>query len=162
VTRRAGRDPGTSTFRIGEVAALSGFSRDAIRYYERLGLLGRPLRTDAGYRVYGEQSLKRLRVISNARRFGFSLAEIRDFMKVRDSGGAPCAEVRRAAERRLGEVDDELRHLERLRDAMQRTLNQWDAKLSATAAGGRARLLEDEVALPEPGRSPRTGMRTRR
>jgi len=112
--------------------------------------------------VYGEQSLKRLRVISNARRFGFSLAEIRDFMKVRDSGGAPCTEVRRAAERRLGEVDDELRHLERLRDAMQRTLNQWDAKLSATAAGGRARLLEDEVALPEPGRSPRTGMRTRR
>ena len=52
-----------STLRIGEVAARSGFSRDAIRYYERLGLLGQPLRTDAGYRVYGEQSLKRLRLI---------------------------------------------------------------------------------------------------
>jgi DNA-binding transcriptional MerR regulator len=151
-----------STLRIGEVAATTGFSRDAIRYYERLGLLGHPLRTDAGYRVYGEQSLKRLRVIRNARRFGFSLAEIRAFMKVRDAGGAPCAEVRRAAERRLAEVEDELRQLEHLRGAMQRTLEQWDAKLSATPAGSRAGLLEDEVALPEPGRSPRRGTRGRR
>src|SRR6185436_17877573 len=151
-----------STFRIGDVAAMTGFSRDAIRYYERLGLLGRPLRTDAGYRVYGEQSLKRLRVIRNARRFGFSLGEIRAFMSVRDAGGAPCAEVRRAAERRLVEVDDELRHLERLRDAMRRTLNQWDAKLSATPAGARAGLLEDEIALPERGESLRRSTRTQR
>ena len=150
-----------STLRIGAVASQTGFSRDAIRYYERLGLLGQPPRTDAGYRVYGEQSLKRLRVIRNARRFGFSLAEIRAFMKVRDAGGAPCAEVRRAAERRLAEVDDELRHLERLRAAMQRALRQWDATLSATPPGARAGLLEGEVALPEPDQS-RRGTRRRR
>jgi len=134
--------------RIGDVAAATGFSRDAIRYYERLGLLGHPLRTAAGYRVYGEQSLKRLRVIRNARRFGFSLAEIRAFMKVRDSGGAPCAEVRKAAERRLAEVDEQLGELSRLRVAMQQTLEQWDVKLAATPAGARAGLLEDEAALP--------------
>ena len=150
-----------SGLRIGKLAALTGFSRDAIRYYERLGLLGHPPRTDAGYRVYGEQSLKRLRVIRNARRFGFTLAEISAFMKVRDAGGAPCAEVRRAAERRLAEVDDELRHLERLRGAMQQALRQWDAKLSATPPGVRAGLLEDEVALPERGKS-RPGIRRRR
>jgi len=148
--------------RIGDVAAATGFSRDAIRYYERLGLLGQPLRTDAGYRVYGEQSLKRLRVIRNARRFGFSLAEIRDFMKVRDAGGAPCAEVRRAAERRLAEVDDEIRNLDRLRRAMQLTLKEWDANLSDTPAGGRAALLEGDVPLPEPRKSSRRGTRTHR
>ena len=137
-----------STLRIGEVASRTGFSRDAIRYYERLGLLGHPLRTAAGYRVYGEQSLKRLRVIRNAKRFGFSLSEIRAFMKVRDAGGAPCVQVRKAAERRLQEVDEQLRELSRVRLTMRRTLEQWDAKLAATPAGARAGLLEDDVDLP--------------
>lgn len=135
--------------RIGDLAARSGFSRDAIRYYERIGLLGVAPRTDAGYRVYGEQTLRRLRVIGNARRFGFSLSEIREFMKVRDAGGAPCAAVRRAAEKRLAEVNNELSHLAELRDAMSRTLSQWDVTLAATPAGSRAGLLEGEAQLPD-------------
>lgn len=143
------------SLRIGDLAAQSGFSRDAIRYYERIGLLGAPPRTDAGYRVYGEQALNRLRVIRNARLIGFSLAEIRGFMRIRDAGGAPCAEVRRAAERRLEEVSAELRHLMNVRRAMRRTLAQWNEKLSSTPRGGRAGLLEGDLELPERNNHPR-------
>jgi DNA-binding transcriptional MerR regulator len=135
--------------RIGDLSARSGFSRDAIRYYERIGLLGAPPRTDGGYRVYGEQALNRLRVIRNARSIGFSLAEIRGFMKVRDAGGVPCAEVRKAAETRLDEVTAELKHLEEVRRAMRRTLARWDEKLSSTPRGSRAGLLEGDVIVPE-------------
>jgi DNA-binding transcriptional MerR regulator len=141
-----------SSIRIGDLAAMSGFSRDTIRYYERIGLLGAPPRTDGGFRVYGEQTVKRLRVIRNARRFGFALTEIRGFMRVRDAGGAPCAEVRGAAERRLAEVDAQIRELTELRRGMRRTLSRWNDRLSATPNGTRAGLLEGEIALPEPRR----------
>jgi DNA-binding transcriptional MerR regulator len=133
--------------RIGELAARSGFSRDTLRYYERIGLLTRAPRTDGGYRVYSEQMLNRLRVIRNARRFGFSLAEIREFMKVRDSGGAPCGAVRRAAERRMAEVESQLNELKRLRRAMATTLTNWDKKLAVTPSGSRAGLLEDDLDI---------------
>lgn len=134
--------------KIGDLAALSGLSRDTIRYYERIGVLGVPQRTDGGYRVYGEQALKRLNVICNARRFGFSLSEIRQFMKVRDSGGAPCAQVHRAAQRRLSEVDAQMRELATLRRGMRTTLKHWNEKLEATPAGRRAGLLEGDLRLP--------------
>lgn len=148
-----------AAIRIGDLAGMSGFSRDTIRYYERIGLLGAPPRTDGGYRVYGEQAVKRLGVIRNARQFGFSLAEIRGFMKVRDAGGAPCAEVRQAAQRRLDEVEHELLHLRALRRAMQRTLIHWNDKLRATPPGQRASLLEDGVFLPASGRPRPRGKR---
>jgi DNA-binding transcriptional MerR regulator len=138
--------------KIGDLAAMSGLSRDTIRYYERIGLLGVPPRTDGGYRVYGEPAIKRLSVIRNARRFGFSLSQIRQFMKVRDSGGAPCAEVHRAAERRLDEVNAQMRELAILRRSMRTTLKRWNEKLDATPLGARAGLLEGELRLPEPPR----------
>lgn len=137
---------------IGDLAAISGLTRDAIRYYERIGLLGPPPRTGGGYRVYGEQAIKRLGVIRNARRFGFSLSQIRQFMKVRDSGGAPCAEVHRAAQRRLDEVTAQMRDLAALRRSMRTTLKDWNKKLDATPAGRRAGLLEGKLPLPEPAR----------
>jgi DNA-binding transcriptional MerR regulator len=139
--------------RIGELAARSGFSRDTIRYYERVGLLGAPARSDGGYRVYGEQTIRRLNVIRNARGFGFSLSEIRQFMKVRDSGGAPCAQVHRAAERRLAEVDAQMRELARLRRAMRETLKHWNERLRSAGPGRRVGLLEGELRLPPPSRT---------
>jgi DNA-binding transcriptional MerR regulator len=139
--------------RIGDLAARSGFSRDTIRYYERVGLLGAPPRSDGGYRVYGEQTIRRLNVIRNARRFGFSLSEIRQFMKVRDSGGAPCAQVHRAAERRLAEVDAQMRELARLRRAMRETLKHWNERLGSAEPGRRVGLLEGELRLPPPSKT---------
>jgi DNA-binding transcriptional MerR regulator len=136
--------------RIGQLASQSGASTDTIRYYERMGLLGRPPRSDAGYRLYPDQALNRLRVIRNARRFGFSLAEIRGFLAVRDRGGAPCAEVRRAAERRLAEVESQIAELARTQQAMRDTLARWNDVLAATPAGHPAGLLEYESLLPEP------------
>ncbi len=65
------------TYRIGEVAAQTALSRDTLRYYERRGLLGHPSRTNGGFRVYGKETLERLRFIKRAQVVGLSLDEIR-------------------------------------------------------------------------------------
>jgi DNA-binding transcriptional MerR regulator len=135
---------------IGEVAEGSGVSRDAIRYYERLGLLPRPARTEAGYRQYPPAVLGRLALVRNAQRFGFSLTQIVGFLRVRDGGGKPCHAVRAAGERMLDAVDAQIAELQSARKQMDATLRAWGRTLDRTPADQRAHLLE---ALGRPART---------
>jgi DNA-binding transcriptional MerR regulator len=75
--------------RIGEVAAQAGVTTKAIRYYERIGLLAPPARTEAGYRRYDAGTLTRLRFVRAAQAVGLSLGEIREVIAFRDRGVAP-------------------------------------------------------------------------
>lgn len=153
-----------ANLKIGAVARLAGVTPDTIRYYERLGLIPRPLRTPAGYRQYGDGVVDRLGVIRNAQRFGFSLKELADFMHIRESGGAPCDQVRAAAQRILEAADQQIAALVRSRREMRRTLSAWDQKLAATPANQQAHLLEQLtggiVGHPRPRTTPRRGRRT--
>ena len=81
----------STTFQIAEVAQRSGFTPATLRYYEDIGLLAPARRTDAGYRLYDETSLERLRFISRAKQLGCSLDEIADLTRVWDGGR--CATV---------------------------------------------------------------------
>jgi DNA-binding transcriptional MerR regulator len=127
---------------IGEVAEASGVSRDAIRYYERLGLVPRAARTAAGYRQYPNDVLRRLALVRNAQRFGFSLTEIAGFLRVRDRGGKPCHAVRAAGERMLNAVDAQIAELQSARAQMDTTLRAWGRTLARTPADQPAHLLE--------------------
>jgi len=127
---------------IGQAAALAGVSVDAIRYYERLGLLTKAARTRAGYRVYPPAIVNRLTLVQNAKRFGFSLREIAGFLRVRDTGGAPCRTVRAAAEQMLEAIDRQIADLGARREEMRKTLRVWDRTLRHTPAGTPGRLLE--------------------
>src|SRR5919202_2109702 len=95
LTRVAGMatEPAAGLLRIGEVAARSGTRVDTVRYYERLGLLGIPARTSAGYRAYGAVDLGRLPFIPRAKRLGFSLVEIRGLLGLAEDG--ECKPLRR-------------------------------------------------------------------
>ncbi len=114
--------------RIGEVAEATGISVEALRFYERRGLLGRPARTASGYRAYDETVLERLAFIKRAQSIGFSLDEIADILEMRGRGEAPCLEVREAARRKLAELDLRLRELRRYRNELARTLDDWDER----------------------------------
>jgi DNA-binding transcriptional MerR regulator len=127
---------------IGDVAAATGESRDTIRYYERVGLVPKPPRTAAGYRRYQPGIVRRLTLIRNAQRFGFSLKEIAGFLGVRDRGGKPCHDVRAAAERMIVAVDRQIAELVATRTEMRRTLKTWDETLATTPPGRPAYLLE--------------------
>ncbi len=116
------------TLRIGEVAEATGVSVEALRFYERRGLLGRPARTASGYRAYDEGVLERLAFIKRAQSIGFSLDEIAEILEMRAHGHAPCVHVRETARRKLAELDVRLRELRRHRNELARTLEEWDER----------------------------------
>src|SRR5919206_3870411 len=112
--------------RIGEVARASGVSIEALRFYERRGLLGRPARTESNYRVYDESVLERLDFIRRAQAVGFTLDEIGEILAESADGRSPCRHVRELARRKLEELDARLAELRRHRADLARTLAEWD------------------------------------
>ena len=128
--------------RIGQLAREAGVTVDTIRYYERVGLLPKPARTSAGYREFPDGAVARLLVIRNAIRFGFPLKEVARVLRVRDAGGAPCDQVRAFGQKLLAQMDERIAELSATRDAMDRTLREWDTRLRSTGPGKRAHLLE--------------------
>ena len=78
---------------IGDLATRAGLSAKAIRLYEQAGLLPQPPRTPGGYRDYPAGAVDRLAFIRHAQAAGFTLADIRGVLAIRDSGQAPCEHV---------------------------------------------------------------------
>lgn len=103
-----------------EAAKRGGVGVETIRYYERHGLMPKASRTHSGYRVFGEDAVMRLRFIKHAQGLGFSLKEIKDLLSLRVKPGSSCADVRRRAEAEIAEVDEKIRHLQAMREALSR------------------------------------------
>jgi DNA-binding transcriptional MerR regulator len=143
---------GNGALSSGELADSAGVSRDTLRHYERKGVLPRPLRGHNGYRQYPPEALERVQLVRRALSVGFTLDELAKVLKVRDAGGAPCEEVRRLAAQKLLTVQDQLRELTKLRDDLQETLKDWDARLARRARGKRANLLESLSVGPNPAK----------
>ena len=125
-TRLVGEDEGRRMLKIGEVSKRSGVGVEALRFYEKSGLLERPSRTFSGYRVYGEDVLERLAFIRQAQALGFSLDEIRRIVEDARKGQSPCDEVREIVRHRMEELDARLRELHRYRKELKSTLEEWD------------------------------------
>jgi DNA-binding transcriptional MerR regulator len=108
-------DQVTGPLSVGQLAARAGVRSDTIRYYERVGLLPEPDRTDGDHRRYGAADLDRLLFIRGAQRLGLRLAEIRELLAVRDTGTCPCGPAEVLLRRHVSEIDKELRRLAALR-----------------------------------------------
>lgn len=107
--------------RIGELAKGLDLNTQTVRYYERIGLLPEPERTESGYRLYGEEDERRLRFIKNARSSGLTLGEIKEVLAFHERGELPCdyvtetiAERSREIERKIAELTRFQRELKRL------------------------------------------------
>jgi len=131
-----------SFYHSGELAELAGVSTDTLRHYERKGVLSRPLRKANDYRQYPASALQRVTLTRRAIAVGFTLDELASVLNVRDSGGAPCAEVRALAAAKLSDVETRLRELSELRNELRAVLKDWDTRLEHRAPGQRAHLLE--------------------
>ena len=136
--------------RIGEVSKLSGVGVEALRFYERTGLLGRPRRSAAGYRLYGPEVVERLDFIRRAQTLGFTLEEIRRVIAEREAGQSPCAEVREIVRRRLGELDERMREMRRYRAELAAALAEWDE--AGDTEGHVCGLIESSHVGPAPAR----------
>ncbi|HEU4596851.1 MAG TPA: MerR family transcriptional regulator [Pyrinomonadaceae bacterium] len=145
--------------RIGEVARESGVGVETLRFYERRGLLGRPRRTGANYRLYDEAVLERLAFIKRAQAVGFSLDEITEILSESEAGQLPCRHVREMARRKLEELDRRLAELQRYRRELGRTLREWDER--GEAEGSVCGLIEHST-LSAPAAAHEGLRRTRR
>ena len=121
---------------------MAGVSTDTLRHYERVGVLSKPGRPQAGYRRYPASALDRVRLVWRALAIGFSLEELARVLQVRDRGGAPCRKVRALAASKLEQVEDRIAELEQLRGQPRELLKEWDERLARTPSGEPARLLE--------------------
>jgi DNA-binding transcriptional MerR regulator len=129
-------------FRSGELAKLAGVSADTLRFYEKHSLLARPPRTSSGYRLYPEEALKRVRLIRGALSLGFSIAELKQLLRQRDAGGAPCLFARKLVQAKLENVERSLQDLRTYRTILQKAARAWDARIAASPANARLELLE--------------------
>ena len=131
-----------TNLRSGALAKLTGVSTDTLRHYERLGLLAKPPRTSAGYRLYPPSTVDRVKLIRRAMSVGFSLDELTRILKNRDRGGAPCKHVRQLAADKLASLEQQIVDMQILRDQMCAMLQDWDTRLARTPDGHKALLLE--------------------
>ena len=102
------RDPALA---IGELAARAGLTRDALRYYERLGMIAPLRRTSAGFRVYAPEVIERLRFIRQAQSHGTTLAEIKDLLRLDARRGNQCRHVQQFLQRKLTALDSRVSQL---------------------------------------------------
>ncbi|MBX7055842.1 MAG: heavy metal-responsive transcriptional regulator [Pyrinomonadaceae bacterium] len=114
--------------KIGEVSKRSGIGVEALRFYEKNGLLERPNRTHSGYRTYSDDVLDRLAFIKQAQLLGFSLFEIKQLINQKRKGESPCLEAREIIRRRLDELNEKIAQLVKHRDEVSEALVEWDDK----------------------------------
>ena len=132
--------PGVETLTIGQLAAQAGVTPEAIRYYEREGVLPAPARSGAGsYRRYHAADGERLRFIRRARDLGFSLDEVRELLSLAGADPAqPCSDVSRIARAHLAQVDAKLAQLAALRAELAAAIGECGGVVPL----GQCRILE--------------------
>ncbi len=109
---------------IGALAAATGVKVPTIRYYESVGLLPKPERTELNRRLYGQQTVKRLRFIRHARELGFEVDDIRQLLELGDQPDRHCREVDEIAQRHLLEIESRIRRLKALKTEVARMITE--------------------------------------
>ncbi len=115
------------TLTIGQVAKQATVHIETLRYYERRGLVARPRRSTANYRLYPAETVRHVRFVKRAQELGFSLKEIKELLTLRAGSKARCGEVKERASAKIDDIDRKIRSLTAMRKAL--------AKLVAECTG---------------------------
>ena len=118
-----------NVIRIGDLAARIGVQPEAIRYYERRGLLPPPQRTANGYRVYSPEHLRSVEFLKRAQGLGFSLDEIREMMALRSSEDSACQHVAELFRAKVDAVDHQIEGLKAFRKELVKSLRACEKSL---------------------------------
>jgi MerR family transcriptional regulator, copper efflux regulator len=118
--RRRTRRSEVDGLTTGEVAKQARVHAETLRYYERRGLLVKPLRSKSNYRQYADTTVGRVRFIKAAQALGFSLKEIQELLSLQAAPQASCADTRTRAESKIADIDAKIDLL----SAMKHTLSK--------------------------------------
>ncbi len=133
---------------VGKLAKAAGVNSETVRFYERVGILPPPEKSASGYRVYTEQSVKRLQFVCRAKALGFSLEEIKGLLALYQKPDTDCEVICEQAQLKCKDIEQRIADLTRIKDALK--------KLEKDCPGGNKSLdectitqcLNSELALP--------------
>lgn len=135
---------------IGELAKRTGVKPKAIRFYEEMGLLREPGRTESGYRIYGDPQVRQIKFILRAKRLGLSLDEIREIIRLREGGQTPCFHVERLLQQRLAELEQVQAELKQLQSDLESTLQHTREALAQVGTADYCPVIEHSQVTPLP------------
>ena len=111
-------------YSIGQMAEAGNCKVQTIRYYEQIGLLPEPERSEGNQRIYHQNHLNRLGFVRHSRELGFSLDRIREILALSDDPSHSCEEVDQIARSHLQEVESKIKRLHSMRMELKRMINQ--------------------------------------
>jgi MerR family transcriptional regulator, copper efflux regulator len=117
--------------RIGVLAKCSGLSVDTIRFYEKKGLLNSHfvVRQRNNYRDYSEASLERLMFIQHAKRLGFTLSEIQEWIRGIESDQLTATEKYEIISRKLQKIDEQIEELTKMKVPLTACLDKYHSEI---------------------------------
>lgn len=107
----------------GELAKRTGCNAETIRYYEKIGLLPEPTRSESGYRQYDETHEQRLRFIMRGRELGFVIEDLKSLLDLVDRRAVSCCEVEKLARNHLDSVREKISDLKQMESVLSETVN---------------------------------------
>lgn len=113
---------------IGQVASATGVTVETVRFYEKQGLIDAPQRSQAGYRQYPPDTIKRVRFIQRAKEVGFTLKEIGELLALRQEPGTSCGDIKLRATQKIEVVDQKIHELTRIRGALARLVTKCSGR----------------------------------
>jgi DNA-binding transcriptional MerR regulator len=113
------------SLKVGSVAKAAGVGVQTLHYYERFGLLPKPRRSAANYRIYSSDAIRRVKFIKKAQAIGLTLEETRQILNLKEHGRTPCGKVAELGEKHLREIEIRLAELRKYRRALADALNDW-------------------------------------
>jgi MerR family mercuric resistance operon transcriptional regulator len=108
----------------GEVAKQAHVRIETLRYYERTGLVANPLRSASNYRLYPQETVRRVQFIKRAQALGFSLKDIMELLVLRATPETPCSDIRRRALGKITTIDEKLEALNAMKHALARLVEE--------------------------------------
>ena len=103
---------------IGQASELSGIPSKTIRYYESIGLIPAPARTDSGYRDYSNPEIETMRFIQRARNLGFAIKDVCELLDLWHDHNRTSAQVKSLTQRHIVEIESKVKELESMRNTL--------------------------------------------
>lgn len=114
------------TMLIGALSKRTGCNIETIRFYERIGIMLKPGRTQGGHRVYTQDHLKRLTFVRRSRELGFTLDQVRNLLSLVDGDDYTCDEVKAMTVEHADEVRQKIADLTKLKRVLDDMVSQCD------------------------------------
>jgi len=115
---------------VGDVSHKLGLNPQTLYFYERIGLIPKPKRTESGYRLYEERDLERLAFITRTKALGLTLDEIKEVLLLQNGKALPCHEIHSKLMSKVNQIEEAIAQLQKLKSELLPLIQHCESNLS--------------------------------